>query len=291
MAAAVLVIAACGGDKLTPNGYKFVNHTNAGGEKAKVGDYAFVHIYVYQDGKLVNSTREMGRTIPIMVPDFSQVKEEDKGVGKANPVADVLSFLAAGDSASVAVPIDSMMRQSPQLKDAKALQYDVVVVEIKNKAQYDEFVAKERTDAQAKLSAAQGREPEVAAQVADVVKQYKAGGLGDKVKSTASGLKYMVVSEGTGPQAEAGKAVDVQYYGVLTDGTMFDNSFSRGQAYKVPLGQGRVIRGWDEGIALFKEGTKAFLFIPSELGYGPEGNGTIPGGAELVFYVELEKVN
>jgi FKBP-type peptidyl-prolyl cis-trans isomerase len=74
------------------------------------------------------------------------------------------------------------------------------------------------------------------------------------------------------------------------DGSMFDNSFSRGAPIDVNLGQGMVIKGWDEGIALLKKGTKATLYIPSALGYGPTGQPpVIPENADLIFYVEVQE--
>jgi peptidylprolyl isomerase len=108
---------------------------------------------------------------------------------------------------------------------------------------------------------------------------------------TASGLEYIEIEAGTGAQAEAGKTVSVHYTGTLQDGTEFDSSVSRGVPIEFPLGAGRVIKGWDEGIALMKVGGKAQLIIPPEIGYGDQGaGGVIPPNATLVFDVELVDV-
>ena len=98
--------------------------------------------------------------------------------------------------------------------------------------------------------------------------------------------------EGTGAQAEAGKTVSVNYYGALiSNGERFDDSFSRGEEFSFPLGAGQVIKGWDEGIALMKEGSKATFFIPYQLAYGEAGSPpVIPTKADLMFYVEMNKV-
>ena len=105
---------------------------------------------------------------------------------------------------------------------------------------------------------------------------------------TASGLEYTEVKAGDGPAPQAGDIVSVHYTGKLTDGKKFDSSVDRGQPFQFPLGAGRVIKGWDEGIALMKKGGKAILTIPPELGYGARGaGGVIPPNATLVFEVEL----
>ena len=108
---------------------------------------------------------------------------------------------------------------------------------------------------------------------------------------TASGLEYIEVEPGTGAQAESGKTVSVHYTGKFQDGKVFDSSVSRGEPIKFPLGAGRVIKGWDEGLALMKEGGKAQLVIPPHLAYGESGaGGVIPPNATLVFDVELVSV-
>ena len=108
---------------------------------------------------------------------------------------------------------------------------------------------------------------------------------------TDSGLEYIEVEAGTGAQAEAGKTVSVHYTGKLQDGKVFDSSISRGEPITFPLGRGRVIKGWDEGIALMKVGGKAQLVIPPHLAYGESGaGGIIPPNATLVFDVELVSV-
>ena len=109
-----------------------------------------------------------------------------------------------------------------------------------------------------------------------------------KTTTTASGLKYEDVKQGTGEVATAGKNVSVHYTGWLTDGKKFDSSKDRGQPFEFPLGGGRVIKGWDEGVQGMKVGGVRKLTIPASLGYGSRGaGGVIPPDATLVFEVEL----
>jgi FKBP-type peptidyl-prolyl cis-trans isomerase len=113
--------------------------------------------------------------------------------------------------------------------------------------------------------------------------------------TTASGLKYTDSVVGDGDEAAAGDNVSVHYTGWLLNagqvGSQFDSSRERGQPFVFPLGAGRVIKGWDEGVAGMKEGGRRILIIPPELGYGARGaGGVIPPNATLVFDVELLEV-
>lgn len=113
----------------------------------------------------------------------------------------------------------------------------------------------------------------------------------EDVNTTESGLQYVVLEEGSGESPGQGSLVEVHYTGTLEDGTVFDSSYDRGSPIEFPLGLGQVIPGWDEGIALMKEGGKARLIIPPDLAYGEQGSGgVIPPNATLVFDVELVSV-
>lgn len=108
---------------------------------------------------------------------------------------------------------------------------------------------------------------------------------------TQSGLDFIEIEEGKGKQAEVGKTVAVHYTGKFQDGRVFDSSVSRGEPIEFVLGQGMVIKGWDEGIAMMRVGGKAQLIIPPDLAYGEKGaGGVIPPNATLVFDVELVKL-
>jgi peptidylprolyl isomerase len=112
------------------------------------------------------------------------------------------------------------------------------------------------------------------------------------MQQTASGLSFEDTQEGTGASPQKGQTCVMHYTGWLwvnnAKGAKFDSSVDRGRPFEFPLGMGRVIKGWDEGVASMKIGGKRTLLIPPALGYGDRGaGGVIPGGATLLFEVEL----
>ena len=113
--------------------------------------------------------------------------------------------------------------------------------------------------------------------------------------TTASGLSYEDTQAGTGASPTRGQTCVMHYTGWLwvngAKGQKFDSSVDRGRPFEFPLGMGRVIKGWDEGVATMKVGGKRTLLIPPQLGYGERGaGGVIPPGATLLFEVELLRV-
>ena len=109
-------------------------------------------------------------------------------------------------------------------------------------------------------------------------------------RTTESGLTIIDLILGEGDEAESGQTVTVNYTGTLENGEQFDTSYGRAP-FPFPLGAGRVIKGWDEGVAGMKVGGKRKLVIPPELGYGSRNMGPIPANSTLIFEVELLKVN
>ncbi|MGB3767678.1 MAG: FKBP-type peptidyl-prolyl cis-trans isomerase [Phormidesmis sp.] len=109
--------------------------------------------------------------------------------------------------------------------------------------------------------------------------------------TTDSGLQYVVIEEGDGASPQTGQRVFVHYVGTLEDGTKFDSSRDRGRPFDFTIGQGQVIKGWDEGVGDMKVGDRRKLIIPPDLGYGARGaGGVIPPNATLIFDVELLRI-
>jgi len=113
------------------------------------------------------------------------------------------------------------------------------------------------------------------------------------IQTNPSGLRYIDQVVGAGPAPITGSTVVVNYSGWLTNGTMFDSSFGRGEPLSFPIGTGQVIQGWDEGVAGMRVGGKRRLIIPPQMAYGDRGagNGAIPPGATLIFDVDLISIN
>ena len=105
--------------------------------------------------------------------------------------------------------------------------------------------------------------------------------------TTESGLKYSILSRGTGPRPQKDQVLFAHYRGLLDDGTVFDESRERGTPFVFTLGRGHVIKGWDEGFGLLRVGDRAILIVPPELAYGDRSRGKIPANATLRFEVEL----
>lgn len=136
-----------------------------------------------------------------------------------------------------------------------------------------------RAEAQAAAQA------EVAAVKAEGEKFLAVNAQRPEVTTTASGLQYEVLVEGTGPKPTADQTVEVHYHGTLLDGTVFDSSVQRGETIEFPVTG--VIKGWIEALQLMPTGSKWKLFIPANLAYGDRATGKIPAGSTLVFEVEL----
>lgn len=119
-----------------------------------------------------------------------------------------------------------------------------------------------------------------------------------KATKTASGLYYVIHKKGSGDNAKPGQSVTMNYIGKFMDGKRFDGNVDDNfapaagrQPFTFTLGRGMVIRGWDEGVALLNKGTRATLYLPSGISYGPSGRGPIPPNSVLVFDVEVLSIN
>ena len=286
--ALVISMISCGEtapkELMTPSGYKYT-HVSTDGQKVKEGDYVYITIAMKgSDGSILQEIGE-GPNMPIM-----QMPSADKPLPMPNPVVDMLMNGAIGDSMTLIMPIDSFPNQNnPQLAGMEYIEYVTCIKKIKDETGYKASMEEQRLQQEKDMETGKARMDEVGVKTEQIIKDYNAGKL--DVKTTADGLKYVILSEGDGPQGETGKRASVHYYGAFMDGKMFDSSFRMGRPYTFTVGRGEVIQGWDLGIPLLKKGGTGALFIPYSLAYGEAGKPpSIPEKSDLMFYVELVDV-
>ncbi len=236
-------------EQTTASGLKVKLLQEGNGTQATKGSTVSVHYTgTLMDGKKFDSSRDRGQPIKFKLGEGRVIKGWDEGI----------ALLRVGDKARFIIP-SALAYGDREVGGGLIPANSTLIFEV------------ELMD------------------VAEAPKPFDVAG--KDTLTTASGLKYIVVSktkDENAAKAEAGKTVNVHYTGMLTDGRVFDSSVERGTPFQFALGQGQVIKGWDEGIALMQVGDKLRLIIPSELGYGANGSGgVIPPNATLIFDVEL----
>jgi FKBP-type peptidyl-prolyl cis-trans isomerase len=259
--------------KSKTTGLSYVMHKSNKGPKLKLEDVVTLNLkYITSKDSLVFDSWKMGKPIQLKI-----AKASFKG-----DLMDGLTLLTVGDSASFLINADSLFTKTfgaprPAFIDSSSfLNFTVKIIST-------------TTDAALKAEELKA-EKENAMKENEVIAKYIADKQITPSKSS-SGLMYIITEPGSGEQAQAGKTVKVHYTGRLLDGTKFDSSLDRNDPIEFKLGQGMVIKGWDEGIALLKVGGKALLIIPSNLAYGSRGaGGVIPPFSPLTFEVELVSV-
>jgi FKBP-type peptidyl-prolyl cis-trans isomerase len=144
-----------------------------------------------------------------------------------------------------------------------------------------------RTSSQVQVAQPQTVAQQPATQAAPAAELATTAAKGPDTVTTPTGLKYIVTKTGNGAKPAIGQLVKVHYTGKLEDGRVFDSSIPRGEPFEFPVGMGRVVKGWDEGILMMSKGEKRTLIVPPSLGYGMEGMGPIPPNTTMIFDVEL----
>lgn len=255
------------------SGLYFVENVAGTGAKIDSGTWVNLHFKVsLTDGKQIFSTYDRGEPMKFEYGKRFDTPGFEEGIGK----------MKKGGKATLIVPSSIAFGEAGRgavVPPYSTVVYDVEIVGLQSKAEYDKEQAEAKKKEQAKMAASKSQE-------SDLMKKY----LKEKnitAAPTASGLVYVEKVKGTGAKAAAGKKVKVHYTGTLLNGTKFDSSRDRNEPFEFTLGKGQVIKGWDEGIAMMNVGGKATLIIPSAIAYGDRDMGTIPPFSTLVFDVEL----
>lgn len=265
-------------------GYEYTLVRKGESEPIPMDNYVRFNMDLYYKDSLIQSSSSAAQ------PPVLKISSEKKDYGYFTSLINLLAKMHVRDSFHFYFPVDSFGQIPPGFeKFTEPVVYRIGIVDVLDDAGFKAFSDSIQQAQEMVRQEVRGHLPEIETMVKANYDTYKAGGFDSQMKTTPSGLKYVIHQEGTGPKPNKGEQISVNYYGMFdADGKMFDNSWARGMPHTFPLGTQQVIPGWDEGLALFNKGTKATLFIPSSLGYGAQGNPpNIPGDAALIFYVEL----
>lgn len=268
------IVAVPKGYQVTENGlvYKIINDA-PGDLHPKLGDQVEMHINTHiGDSSLFNS-RKLNNNQPV---PFQIAAPAFKG-----DLVEGFMMMTPGDSAVFRVSIDSLKKAGAQLlpwmKEGDMIDYEVTLVSVKSQDQMKKE-AEEKAVRQVTVDDSL---------LQDYFKKNKI-----QPKKTASGLYYSIAIPGSGETAKVGDQVTVNYTGKTLDGNVFDSNidpkFQHVQPFQFILGQGHVIKGWDEGLTYFKKGTQGTLYIPSGLAYGERSpSPQIPAGSVLIFDINM----
>lgn len=254
--------------------YYFINDA-PGNKKAEVGNEAYLHIITKINDSVLFNSVTLNNNEPIVLTVTAPQFGGDLQAG--------LPLLSAGDKAMFRTRVDSIFRNKgqmpPNAKSGDYITFEINMLTIKTPAELKEE-----------------QDNLVISQEDEIIKYLNTHNL--KGLRTESGLYYVIKKQGSGPKAQVGQEISMNYTGSLLDGTKFDSNteteFGHVQPFVFPLGQNRVIKGWDEGILNFNKGTQAILLIPSRLAYGtksipgnPKNPKGIPANSVLIFDVEV----
>ena len=259
------------------SGVYFIEQAKGTGVKIDSGTWVTANFKVSLiDGKQIFASSDRGEPMVFEFGKRFDTRGFAEGVGQ----------MLKGGKATFIVPSKMAFGETGNPKAGippfTPIVYDVEIVNAQTKADHEKQVAADKKKKEQQLETNKKQETSL---MQKYLKEHSI-----TAKPTASGLIYAEKVKGTGARAVAGKKVKVHYTGTLLNGTKFDSSRDKGTPYEFVLGQGQVIKGWDEGIALMNVGGRATLVVPSSSAYGPEDKGIIPPYSTLVFDVELMDV-
>lgn len=256
--------------QVSEDGYQYKYIVKGEGEIPKDGE--FVRYNIKQMNEKDSVFFETTPDQPAVIPCNTAQWEE------AGPLFKALQTIKEGDSVLIKIPTKSLFEGSPQgVPPFLNPEGDVTFCIGASK-----IMTQEEMQAEAEEASEKQFEVDV-----EIIEAYLAEN-NIEAQSTDSGLRYVIDSEGSGTNPAPGDSVSVHYTGTLLDGTKFDSSVDRDEPFDFVIGRGQVIRGWDEGIALLKPGSKGTLYIPSALAYGNRAAGSdIKPNSVLKFDVEL----
>ncbi len=253
---------------------------NTGGKKIAEGDIIDFNILLKCDTFVIGDSKNQ--------PGGKATMAVRKGQNATDWMW-VMDDMHAGDSAVIKVPVDSVMATIPKDNKSPLPEW----MKPGNEIMVYFRILSAKSQEEAMKEQAEQAKAQVAADDKMLQDYFAKNNL--KPKKTESGLYYSVTTEGSGESIAPGSNVNMNYTGKLLNGTIFDSNvdpnFKHVQPFVFPVGMGRVIKGWDEGVLLLKKGAKATFYIPSGLAYGAQGAGpNIPPNSPLIFDVEVVNI-
>ncbi|MES2701574.1 MAG: FKBP-type peptidyl-prolyl cis-trans isomerase [Bacteroidota bacterium] len=279
-----------GGGFKKVKGIEYKTVKDVPGKNAANGDIVEFHIRAKVDTmELADTWKNGGKPVPSRVEDI-----KTSGQFQA-----VFPYVSAGDSLEIEISCDTLMKempvqnqqQLPWLKKGKKIKINMSIVSIKSMEEYKKDMEKQQEDMKREMDQKSAQQMPVD----DKMLQDYFASKNIKAQKTASGLYYTIEKQGSGPQIAAGQTASVMYTGKTLDGKTFDSNrdpaFKHTDPLTVQVGSRGVIPGMDEGLTLLKKGSKATLYIPSPLAYGPQSpSPDVAPNSILVFEVEITDV-
>lgn len=267
-------------DKTSSN-YPFEIFYQSGNITAQPGDRIRYREYRYINNELESET-PMHKPLQAFLPARNTIPDPPPGNYEA------LLLGGIGDSLQLDQLLVGVKGLPKNLKASDTINYVIQILDILTPGEYEIEKVIKKAKAQQLKDETMARKEKVEKSTLALIDQFKKGELEDDLIYTHSGLKYLLHEKGTGKETSPLEKVKVQYMGFLPDGKVFESTFEDGKPFQFPLGAGKVIKGWEEGISKLTVGSKATFFVPYQLAYGRAGwFKRIPRKADLVFYIEL----
>tara|TARA_B100000579_G_scaffold434278_1_gene454781 strand:- start:358 stop:1233 length:876 start_codon:yes stop_codon:yes gene_type:complete len=276
-----ILISCVDKEKVLDNGIELKYFKNGNGIEIQDGEIVMINLqYFDYDGNEL--LKKVGNDPVVLQKDSSW---ENNGI-----IYDVIDNLVKGDSVFFQLTTEQFFKNAPQSVEVpdsvknKLISFYCGVQDVMSQSEFEDFQRVQYEKMQQEME--QQNENQLSIDLELIDNYLKENNI--NATKAESGLHYVVTKKGSGENAAPGDNVTVHYTGMLLNGEVFDSSLERNQPFSFQLGQGMVIRGWDEGITYFNKGSEGTLYIPSSLGYGPSGaGGVISPNAILIFDIQV----
>ena len=268
-------------EKVLDNGVELKYFKNGSGQEIEDGQIVMINLqyFDYDGNELLN---KVGNDPVVLQKDSSW---ESSGI-----IYNVIDNLVKGDSVFFQLTTEQFFKNAPQSVEVpdsvknKMISFYCGIQDVMSQNEFEDFQRIQYEKMQQEMEQQSNDQLSIDLELID--NYLKENNI--TAKSAESGLRYVITKMGSGENAAPGDNVTVHYTGMLLNGEKFDSSLDRNQPFSFQLGQGKVIRGWDEGITYFNKGSEGTLYIPSTLGYGASGaGGVIPPNAVLIFEIQV----